>query len=171
MLETERLILRKFETSDADAVFRLRSDADVMRFIREPQNRDETKKWIELVSKYWASDRIGFCAVVDKQTEKLCGWCGLWRLKETGETEVGYAVDKEFWGRGLATEAARKLLEYGFEVLNLGEIVAVARPDNRGSRRVMEKLGMSYDYTGEFYGRPLVHYSIARAEFIRSSQV
>lgn len=165
MFETERLILRKFEASDADAVFRLRSDPDTMRFIREPQNRDETRNWIEMVSKYWASERIGFCALIEKRTKTLAGWCGLWRLKETGETEIGYAVAKEFRGAGLATEAARRLLEYGFDVLRLERIVAVARPENAASRRVMEKLGMSYDYAGEFYGRELVHYSIAREKW------
>jgi RimJ/RimL family protein N-acetyltransferase len=172
MLETERLILRRFYGGDDDieAVYAMRSDADTMRFIREPQNRDETVKWIELVSSLWESDRIGFCAVVEKSSGRIIGWCGLWRLKETGETEVGYAIRKEFWGRGLASEAARAFLDYGFNRLNLDKIVAVAFPDNTASRRVMEKIGMRYDYTGQFYGRDLVHYSITRDEFEKNVQ-
>jgi RimJ/RimL family protein N-acetyltransferase len=168
MLETERLILRKFEESDIDAIFEMRSDAEVMRFIREPQNRDETINWLKLVSSHWQDEKIGFCAVIEKSSGKVIGWCGLWRLKETGETEVGYAIDKEYWGKGLAVEAARAFLEYGFTKLNLEKIVAVARPENKASRRVMEKLGMHYDYAGEFYGRQLVHYSIAKEEFMKA---
>lgn len=167
MFETERLCLRQFNESDTEAVFAMRSDADVMRFIREPQNINETVNWIKLVSSHWADEKIGFCAVVEKASQKLIGWCGLWRLKETGETEVGYAIAKEFWGRGLATEAARRFLEYGFEELEVDEIVAVARPENKASRRVMERLGMQYDYTGEFYGRQLVHYSLTKEEFLK----
>jgi RimJ/RimL family protein N-acetyltransferase len=166
MLETERLILRKFEERDIDAIFAMRSDADMMRFIREPQNRDETISWLKLVSSHWKNEKVGFCAVIEKASGQVIGWCGLWRLKETGETEVGYAIAKEYWGRGFAAEAARCFLEYGFTELNLEKIVAVARPENTASRRVMEKLGMRYDYTGEFYGRQLVHYSISKEEFI-----
>ena len=105
--------------------------------------------------------------MVEKESTKVIGWCGLWRLKETGETEVGYAIAKEFWGKGFATEAARKFLEYGFDELNFETIVAVAQPENTASRRVMEKLGMQYDYTGEFYGKQLVHYSITKDRFRR----
>jgi ribosomal-protein-alanine N-acetyltransferase len=168
MLETERLFLRKFNENDIDLVFAMRSDADVMRFIREPQkNRAEAKSWVGLVSGRWATEKIGFCAVIEKSSGKFVGWCGLWRLKETDEIEVGYALIKEFRGRGYALEASEAFLIYGFESLNLKEIVAVARPENRASWRVMERLGMTYDYTGKFYERDLVHYSITREEFFQ----
>jgi RimJ/RimL family protein N-acetyltransferase len=171
MLETDRLFLRRFDKNDIDSVFAMRSDADVMRFIREPQtDRAEAKSWINLVSSRWETDKIGFCAIIEKSSGRYIGWCGLWRLKETDETEVGYALIKEFRGRGYAVEASEAFLIYAFEMLNLKEVVAVARPENRASRRVMEKLGMSYDYTGKFYERDLVHYSISREEFFAKSQ-
>lgn len=169
MFETERLILRKFNEADVDAVYEMRSDADLMRYIREPQtNRAEAESWVNLVSSRWETEKIGFCAVVEKFSGAFAGWCGLWRLKETGETEVGYALVKEFRGKGYASEASEAFLKYGFEELNLKEIVAVARPENRASRRVMERLGMSYDYTGKFYDRDLVHYSITKEEFFNA---
>src|SRR5215213_1805419 len=169
MLETERLFLRRFNENDIEAVFAMRSDADVMRFIREPQtNRSEAESWVNLVSSRWETDKIGFCALFEKSSGEFVGWCGLWRLKETGETEIGYALFKEFRGRGYAVEASEAFLNYGFETLNLKEIVAVARPENRASRRVMERLGMTYDYTGKFYERDLVHYSITREEFFNA---
>ena len=107
MLETERLFLRRFSENDIDAVFAMRSDADVMQFIREPQtNRSEAESWVKLVSSRWDTDKIGFCALFEKSSGKFIGWCGLWRLKETDETEVGYALVRDFQGKGYATEAS-----------------------------------------------------------------
>ena len=167
MLETERLILRPMNEGDIDDVFAMRRDRDIMRFIREPvRDRAETADWVKLVSSRWADEKIGFCSLIEKNSGKFSGWCGLWQLKETGEIEVGYAITKKFWGRGFASESAEAFLEYGFEKLNLEKIAAVAFPENRASHRVMEKLGMSYDYTGNFYGRDLVHYSITKEEYL-----
>lgn len=166
MPETERLLLRRFETGDLEAIYRMRSDAETMRFIREPQDRRESASWLKMISGLWDSDGIGFFAVVEKASRRVVGWCGLWRLKETGETEIGYAIDKAYWRRGLASEAAGAVLEYGFRELRLDKIVAVAVPENAGSRRVMEKLGMRCDYIGRFYERDLVHYTITREEFL-----
>jgi RimJ/RimL family protein N-acetyltransferase len=166
MFETERLFLRKMTEDDIESVFAMRSDADVMRFIREPQKREEAGNWIKLVSSRWKKDKIGFCSVFLKSTNQFVGWCGLWELKETGEIEVGYALFKEFWGRGFAVEASEPFLQYGFTELNLPKIVACANPDNKNSRRVMEKLGMTFDHIGKYYGRDLVHYSITKEKFL-----
>ncbi len=168
MLETDRLILRPLDEKDIDAIFAMRSDPEVMRFIREPQNRDESANWVGLVSSLWATEQIGFCAMVEKSLGKFVGWCGLWRLKETGEIEVGYAVAKEFWGKGYATEAALKFLDYAFEKLEPEKIVAVARPKNAASRRVMEKLGMDFVKTDTFYDQSLVQYAITKENYARN---
>jgi RimJ/RimL family protein N-acetyltransferase len=171
MLETNRLFLRQFNENDIDAVFAMRSDAGVMRFIREPQaQRSEAENWIKLVSSRWEKEKIGFCAVIKKSSNQFIGWCGLWRLTETDEIELGYALIEDFQGKGFAVEAAEAFLHYGFETLNLREIVAVARPENRASWRVMERLGMTYDYTGNFYDRDLVHYSISQEEFFNAKK-
>lgn len=165
MLETERLILRPLVKDDVDAVYAMRRDAAIMRFIREPQNLNETIDWIELVSSRWKTEKIGFCAMIEKEAENFLGWCGIWKLKETDDFEIGYATAKSAWKKGFATEAALEFLKYGFENLDCNQIAAVARPENTASIRVMEKLGMSYDYTGLFYGKHLVHYSISRETF------
>ena len=165
MFETERLILRKLTKKDADEIFVLRSDAEVMRFIRAPQNRTESGNWIRLVSNRWKDEQIGVCGVIEKSSKKLIGWCGLWRLVENGETEVAYAINKNFRRRGFATEAAAGFLRYGFDDLNLDKIVAVALPENTASCRVMEKLGMHYDGIGKFYDRDLAHYSISKTNW------
>lgn len=167
MLETERLFLRPLDENDEESVYAMRSDEDVMRFIREPQNREETKDWIRLVSSLWEKDKLGFCAVIKKETNEFLGWCGIWRLRETGELEVGYAIAKDFWRKGFATEAAARFLEYAFQNLNPEKVVAVAEPKNIASRRVMEKIGMSPVKIAEFYSRPLIQYAIFKDEFLK----
>lgn len=165
MLETERLLLRPLLASDADAIYALRSDAEIMRYIREPQNRRETENWIRLVSSRWQKEKLGFCGVVEKKSGVLTGWCGVWRLSETDEVEIGYAIAKKFWRRGFATEAAEALLQYTFAQIKPDKITAVAEPENTASRRVMEKLGMKFIRTDQFYERQLVQYAITDQEF------
>ena len=169
MLETERLIMRPLVESDVDEIFAMRSDEEIMRFIREPQARDESFDWIKLVSARWHKDKLGFCAVIEKKSQKFLGWCGIWRLKETGEIEIGYAIDKANWGKGFATEAAERFMRYAFEQLNAEKIVAVARPENTASRRVMEKLGMQFVKIATFYGQSLVQYAILKNEFLKKN--
>ena len=168
MLETDRLILRPLDEKDIDVIYAMRCDADVMRFIREPQNRNESADWLELVSSRWKTEQIGFCAMLEKTSGRFLGWCGIWRLKETGELEIGYATAKEFWKKGYATEAAIKFLDYAFEKIQPEKIVAVAQPENTASRRVMEKLGMSFIKTDIFYNQTLVQYAITKEEYARN---
>jgi RimJ/RimL family protein N-acetyltransferase len=170
MFETDRLILRRLDEWDVDDIFAMRSDPEVMRFIRAPQNRVETVNWLNLVSSRWERDYIGFCAIVEKQNKKFVGWCGLWRLKETNELEIGYAIAKNAWGKGFATEAGRVFLQYAFERLKSDKIVAVAEPENASSRRVMEKLGMKFGSLGEFYNRELVQYAVSRESWLESQK-
>lgn len=169
MLETARLFLRPMDEKDVDSVFAMRSDADVMRFIRPRQiERSEAESWIKLISSRWETQKLGFCAVIEKSSNRFTGWCGLWRLAETQEIEVGYALRKDFWGKGYAVEASEAFLHYGFEYLNIEEIVAVTDSNNKNSRRVMEKLGMIYDGIGKYYGRDLAHYTIKKDDYFRN---
>jgi ribosomal-protein-alanine N-acetyltransferase len=166
MLKTERLILRPMTKDDVEDVFTMRRDDEIMRFIREPVvSRKEAEDWINMISSRWTKNGIGFCGIIEKTSGKFAGWCGLWQLKENQEIEVGYAIVKDFWRKGFASEAAKAILKYAFDELNLEKIVAVARPENAGSRGVMEKIGMRFDYIGKFYDRDLVHYSITKKEF------
>lgn len=171
MFETERLILRRLDEDDAREIFAMRSDADVMRFIREPQkNTGESIDWIRLVSSRWETEKTGFCALVERRSGAFVGWCGVWRLEETGETEIGYAVARKFWGKGFATEAARRILRYAFDELAAEKVVAVARPENINSIRVMEKLGMRFVKTGKFYNQTLAQYAIDSRDFPNAAE-
>ncbi|HUF03423.1 MAG TPA: GNAT family N-acetyltransferase [Aridibacter sp.] len=161
MLETERLKIRKFEDSDVDAIHAMRSDPEVMRYIRETlKEKSESASWMKAISARWEPDGIGYCALVERTTGEFAGWCGLWQVPETGEIEVGYAITKSKWGTGYATEAAQAVVDLGFRTLGLDHIVALAYPENTASINVMGKLGMTYVERGTFYGKRLVKYSV-----------
>lgn len=166
MIETKRLLIRRFAPSDLEAIFAMRRDAETMRYIGETHSeRSQTEQWMDRISEPLDSEGIGYKALEERLSGETVGWCGLWKLPETGEIEVGYAIAKPRWGQGLATEAARAVVDNAFSELGLGYIVAVAYPENQGSINVMKKLGMSYVTTGVFYAKELVQYSVTAEEW------
>lgn len=168
MIETERLLIRKFTPEDLDKLIEIRSDPEVYKYLGgiERQNPQALAKRLRFYIDCY--DRYGFgtCATVWKKTGEMIGSCGLQPLEDTGEIEVGYALAKEFWRKGLGYECARAWLEYGFEKAELERIVAVAYPENTGSWRVMEKCGMKYEKTETHYDQECVFYTISKDEFL-----
>jgi ribosomal-protein-alanine N-acetyltransferase len=167
-IETERLLLRAFRADDFESFAAMRADAEVMRFIGQPvgpQTREQAEGWQEKNDRRWRDNGFGMWAVVERATGELFGWCGLSRLEDTQEVEVGYGLARRAWGRGLATEAARASLRYGFESMGLTRIVAVVNPANHASRHVVEKLGLRYVKDAYHYGADLNYFEIGRAEF------
>jgi ribosomal-protein-alanine N-acetyltransferase len=167
MIETPRLAFRRFEMSDLDLLIEQRSDPEVNRYLggTRLQNPEALAKRIEF---YIAChDKFGFgnSAMIWKETGEVIGSAGIQPLEDTGEIEVGYTLIKRFWGRGLATEAARAWLEFGFDKCGLDRIVAVAFVENSASQRVMEKLGMKYEKTELHYGEECVFYAVSASEF------
>ena len=90
----------------------------------------------------------------------MIGFCGLQPLAETPEIEIGWWLARNSWGRGLATEAAREAIKFGFKRAGLERIVAIARQEHRASLHVMEKLGMSFERATTHRGIPVVLYAI-----------
>lgn len=170
MLETKRLLIRKFTPEDLDKLIELRSDPEVIKYLggRRLQNPEAIATRLQFYLDCYEKFGFGMGALVWKETGEMIGWCGLQPLEETGEIEVGYGMIKEFWGRGIGYECARAWLEYGFEKANLERIVAVANPENIGSWRIMEKCGMRYEKTDQHYGMDCVFYAVSKDEFLRS---
>jgi ribosomal-protein-alanine N-acetyltransferase len=126
--------------------------------------------------KHWDEHGYGWWAVEPRASQTtrspgtarvsdsaLIGWAGLTYLPETDETEVAYLLDKPFWGRGLATEAARASLRYGFEELAIDTIVGVVHPDNLASQRVLTKAGLSFVEPAHYFGMDVLRYTIERS--------
>lgn len=154
-LETERLLLRKFEENDYERLFLLDSNPEVMKYIGVAPLTDinESKKIIQNAQKQYIENGVGRFAVIEKESSLLIGWCGLKLLTEElngykNVYDLGYRFLPESWGKGYALESAKASLDYGFNDLKINIIYAVAQSENAGSNHILKKLG--FEKTGEF---------------------
>ena len=163
-VETERLLLRQFTIDDLDDLYFIYSHPDLSKYLsnEQPLRLDQTRAAINSIIESWQQHKFGVWAVVYKKHRKLIGHCGLKFLENTPEVQIGYLLLKDYWRRGLGTEAAAAVLKYGFDVVKLERIVAIAKPENIASRRVMEKVGMKYEKDAYFYENDVVYYSLSR---------
>jgi RimJ/RimL family protein N-acetyltransferase len=168
-IETARVYLRPFTFDDLDAFSVIGSDPDVMRYIGagKPLSREETQARLSGIIEHRKKHGFGVWAAVDRSNGALMGYCGLQFLDNTSEVEVGYRLARRFWGMGLASEAARASLRYGFGELGLDRIVAVVQPGNIASQRVLEKIGLTYVKNARFYNSEVKYYAITREEYQR----
>ena len=164
VLETERLILRRLTMDDLDHLFTLYHSPDVRKYYSEGiPSYEETKQELEwMINTCYAKYGFGMWATIEKKTRKFIGRCGLTPMDIEGreEIEVGYMLAKEYWGQGFATEAARAILQYGFEQEGLARLICVINPGNQASSRVAEKIGMTLEIDGDINGEPTLLYSI-----------
>ena len=163
-VETSRMRLRMFRPEDLDALSEITRDTEVMRYIGhgQPLTREETRENLTRIVAAFQRRGFGRWALELKETGALLGYCGLSLGNEEVGVELAYMLTRGAWGRGLALEAGRATLRYGFERLGLGSIAGLTMHDNRRSRRVLERLGMGFVREAHFYGFDCVHYSIAR---------
>jgi len=134
-----------------------------MRYIGDgmPWSEERSRRFVERQIALF--DERGFCLwkLVPKEGDDLIGFCGLQPLPESPEIEIGWWLARAWWGRGLATEAARVALRDGFERVGLERIVSIAQPANTASIRIMRKLGMRFERTTAPRGIPVVMYALA----------
>lgn len=168
MIESERLIFRKFTVDDLPALITTRSDPEVIKYLggTKLQNPEALAKRIRFYISCYDSHGFGMCSMIWKPTGQVIGSAGLQPLDGTEEIEVGYSMVKEYWGRGIGTEAARAWMEYGFRDHALDRIVAVAHTENWASRHIMEKLGMKYEKTEFHYDAECAFYAVSKEEFL-----
>ena len=147
MIETERLLLCKITLDDKDELFKLHSNPDVQKYTGEPvvESVEEIEKAIRTRINDYEKYGYGRWATFLKHEMQFIGWAGLAYLPEFDEVDLGYRFFPEFWGSGLATEASRAILTYGFDQLKLKKIIAIAMKENKASIKVMEKVGMEFD--------------------------
>lgn len=153
-LETERLILREWEERDYEPYAAFVADPDVRRFYVETLSREESDAMIGRFIDYGRRDGFGLLAVERKSDGVLIGDVGIipvgMPIRGNPPVEIGWLLGKEYWGQGYAPEAARAWLDYSFNVLNFGEVVAWTATTNLPSQRVMQKLGMVRDPQDDF---------------------
>lgn len=148
MLETPRLFFRRFTATDDDAslLLHLNSDPEVLKYLHEPalENTVQARHILDTVILPQYDLNLGRLALHLKEDGRFIGWCGLKYRKELDETDLGYRLQKKYWGRGYATESAGACIEYGFEMLALQRIVGRAHVENASSLSVLKKIGMTY---------------------------
>ncbi|MCC5608252.1 GNAT family N-acetyltransferase [Nostoc sp. CHAB 5834] len=170
-IETARLQLRHFNLNDFDYLFRLYSDAEVMKYLL-PRTREQTQASLNKHIQQWQQHNFEMWAVIYKETGTMIGRCGLGFLENTPEVELGYVFDKSYWNMGLATEASLATLKFGFWEVKLNRIVAMptagyayAHPENIASVRVIQKVGMKYEKNASYYGHDVVYYAASNSEW------
>lgn len=148
LLQTPRLILRKVELADARDMFEYANDPEVARYVGWAAHRtiQETKEFIQFIIGLYKSAQIAPWGIEFKESGRFIGTIGFhYWLTEHRRAELGYAIGREFWGQGFATEAVQRLLDFGFNEMNLHRIEARCEPPNVASQRVLEKCGMTYE--------------------------
>ena len=154
VLETERLILRRWRKEDRVPFRKMNADPRVMEFFPATLSPKESDALADRIERHFEERGFGLFAAELKEVGELVGFIGLsvpdFDAPFMPEVEIGWRLAAEYWGRGLATEAAREVLRNGFEVLGLETVVSFTVPANARSRRVMEKIGMRHDPCEDF---------------------
>jgi ribosomal-protein-alanine N-acetyltransferase len=161
---TARLQMRPLRHGDLDALAEIYQHPLVTQWIG-PHTRQDVAREIAQHIENQTSRGWSLWAVEDRASGRLIGDCGLQPLEHRGpEVELGYDLHPSTWGRGLATEAAREVIAQGLGPLDLERIVAVVKPTNRASQRVLEKAGLRHAGTREAYGEQMLLYETNRSE-------
>jgi RimJ/RimL family protein N-acetyltransferase len=134
VLETERLLLRDWQPSDAAPFAALNADPEVTRYLNGPMRREQSDELLARIRNHWQDHGFGLYAVEVKDSGAFAGFVGLaipsFLPDVLPAVEVGWRLAREHWGNGYATEGARASLRFGFEELELRQIISIIDPDN-----------------------------------------
>lgn len=161
ILQTNRLLLRELTPEDAQNMYLLNLDPEVIRYTGDGPFASEVEARLFLDNyDHYKKYGMGRWAVIRKSDEAFLGWCGLKYIPDFGEHDIGYRFFRRYWGLGYATESAKVCLEYGFDTLGLTTIVGRAMRDNLASIRVLEKIGLRFHGDFDFEGHSGVVYRL-----------
>jgi RimJ/RimL family protein N-acetyltransferase len=165
-LRTERLLLRQWREEDVEPLAEIYAQPEFVEHM-PVLDLEGTRRQIGRHRERWAEDGFAHWAAEDAETGRLIGRIGLLRHRDWPEAsdpvEVGWSLHRDFWGRGLATEGGRAALRCWLEHLDDEELISITRPENRRSRAVMERLGLTRRGTTRWHGHEVVWYAIGRA--------
>ncbi|MEC5424767.1 GNAT family protein [Virgibacillus sp. C22-A2] len=178
-LETKRLLLRPLTIDDSGRIEELAGDYDVAKStlnIPHPYPKGSAIQFIESIFNAEKNNKILMFAITEKELQLLIGLININLSSPYNRGELAYWVGKQYWGKDYGTEATKKVMEYGFNHLNLNKIFAASFTSNPGSWRIMEKVGLKYEGTlkqhvarfGQFYD--LAYYGLLKEEFKTETQ-
>jgi RimJ/RimL family protein N-acetyltransferase len=164
LIETERLRLRPLTRDDVDELVALHSQPEVEQFMG---TFDQARmiEWVALVQRDYAERGIGRLAIIERDTGQFLGRSGLKYLPEFDETELGWVLHPNGWGRGYATEAGTGCVRWGFDNLDVPHLTAMIAPDNERSIAVAKRIGMTPLRADLLLGDPVTVYSISREQW------
>ena len=167
ILETQRLILRKFELSDAQFFYDLNSDPLVIKYTGDEAFKtiEESEERIQYVQNQYKENGYGRFTVIEKDTMNPLGWCGLKYHPEENETDLGYRFMQKYWDKGYATESSKACMDYGFNTLKLDRIIGNAMNDNISSINVLKKMGMTYLRETNLHNLPSSTFQILKQDY------
>ena len=163
-LETERLILRNWREDDFEAYASLCADPQVMRYLGG-KTLDRTEAWrhMAMMIGHWQLRGYGLWAVEEKATGQFAGRIGFLNPEGWPGFELGWTLKREFWGKGYATEGARRALEYAFKELDKQHVISLIHQENLSSMRVAERLGETLEGTATIMGVDVLVYGVDRS--------
>ena len=161
-LKTERLLLRHFKESDFEAHATMCADKEVMRYIAggKPQSRLDSWLGMARIIGHWQLRGFGMWAVEEINSGELIGRVGFIQPEGWPGFEIGWALRREFWNQGFATEAANTALHYAIEELGKNHVISLIDPDNIASINVAKKLGEQFENAIEFFGKKIFVFGI-----------
>lgn len=146
ILETDRLILHETTAHQAEDMYNLNNDPDVIKYTGN-DGFVSIEKSLEFITNYSDYKKYGYGRWTArlKENDEIIGWCGLKFLDDMQEIDIGYRLHKKYWGKGYATEAAKACLEWGKAQQGIKRVIGMAEKENLASIRIFEKLNMQFE--------------------------
>jgi len=177
IFETERLSIRQYTKADEEHFFRLNGDAEVMRYIREPKNRAECALFLARnIDLYQQNPLMGRWAMEEKETGVFVGSFAIIPVENTedysvSEIQLGYALLKDYWGKGFATESTLAGKQYAFEVMKLFRIVGITTTDNFASQKVLLRCGFEQQPNITQAGKELCYFASKNPDAVETERL
>ncbi len=155
--------MRKLTKGDANDFYALNLDREVLKFTGD-KSFENLQTAIDFLTNYDQYEKygVGRLAVIEKETSKFLGWCGLKFNEDKNEYDIGFRFYKKYWNKGFATETAKKCVDFGLNELKIEKIVGRAMKENIGSIKVLEKIGMAFKENFDFEGQEGVIYELSK---------
>jgi len=164
-LETDRLTLRMFREDDFEEYARIAGDQQVTRYLSDgrPLERWEAWRQMAMIIGHWHLKGYGPWAVEEKSTGRLLGRIGFFNPEGWPGFELGWVLGRDSWGKGFATEGARRALDHAFSKMGRDHVISLIHPDNSASIRVAQRIGEKLEGRTEFFGHEVLIYGLHRS--------
>ncbi|WP_417349840.1 GNAT family N-acetyltransferase [Ferrimonas sp.] len=172
VIKTQRLTLRGWNNSDAEALSALNADPRFVQYLGngQPLSREDSWRVLAVFAGHWALKGFGLWAVELAETGELIGRVGLWEPEGWPGVELGWGISPKHWGKGYATEAANASLQWAFDHLKLASVISIIHPDNHASKQVAGRIGETYSHTQPIRQIDCEIYTITKADYAERNQ-